>query len=137
MRTAISPKPGLSQIFPGVIYDLYDQRFNGSWYNADGTELTVNSDAVVNAMKWEQQFYCDGIKPQQLLDFVATGGDYMAAEQLFYAGKTAFQVDGEWQVGPNFIPAIAPSLNYGITAFPVDTSNPIKKVQVSFRVLLR
>jgi len=107
--------------------DLYDQRFNGSWYNADGTELTVNSDAVVNAMKWEQQFYCDGIKPQQLLDFVATGGDYMASEQLFYAGKTAFQVDGEWQVGPNFIPAIAPSLNYGITAFPVDTGNPDKE----------
>jgi multiple sugar transport system substrate-binding protein len=104
--------------------DLYDQRFGGAWYNEDGTQLTVNSDAVVNAMKWEQQFYCDGIKPQQLLDLVATGGDYMSAEQLFYAGKTAFQVDGEWQVGPNFIPQLAPSLNYGITAFPVDKNNP-------------
>jgi multiple sugar transport system substrate-binding protein len=107
--------------------DLYDQRFNGDWYNADGTELTVNSDAVVNAMKWEQQFYCDGITPQQLLDFVATGGDYMASEQLFYAGKTAFQVDGEWQVGPNFIPQLAPSLNYGITAFPVNSQNTDKE----------
>jgi multiple sugar transport system substrate-binding protein len=107
--------------------DLYEQRFNGAWYNADGTELTVNSDAVVNAMKWEQQFYCDGITPQQLLDLVATGGDYMAAEQLFYAGKTAFQVDGEWQVGPNFIPQLAPSLNYGIAAFPIDTNNPDKE----------
>lgn len=106
--------------------DLYDQRFNGSWYNADGTELTVNSDAIVNAMKWQQQFYCDGITPQQLLDFVATGGAYDSSEQLFYAGKTAFQVDGEWQVGPNFIPQLAPSLNYGLAAFPVDKNNPDK-----------
>ena len=87
------------RLFWGHI-DLYGQRFNGFWYNQDGTELTVNSDTMVNAFKWEQQFYCDGITPQQMLDLVATGGDYMAAEQLFYAGKTAFQVDGEWQVGP-------------------------------------
>jgi ABC-type glycerol-3-phosphate transport system substrate-binding protein len=106
--------------------DLYGQRFNGFWYNQDGTELTVNSDAMVNAFKWEQQFYCDGITPEQMLNLVATGGDYMAAEQLFYAGKTAFQVDGEWQVGPNFIPAIVPGLNYGITAFPVDSNNADK-----------
>jgi ABC-type glycerol-3-phosphate transport system substrate-binding protein len=81
---------------------------------------------MVNAFKWEQQFYCEGITPEQMLNLVATGGDYMAAEQLFYAGKTAFQVDGEWQVGPNFIPAIVPGLNYGITAFPVDSNNADK-----------
>lgn len=103
--------------------DLYSQRFGGFWYNADGTELTVNSDAMVNAMKWQQQFYCDGIKPQQLLDFVASGGEYNSSEQLFYAGKTAFQVDGEWQVGPNFIPQFAPGLNYGVTAMPVDANH--------------
>jgi len=107
--------------------DLYVQRFGGFWYSPDGTELTVNSDAMVNAYEWQQQFYCDGITPEQMLDFAASFGDYGSSEQAFYAGKTAFQVDGEWQVGPNFIPQFAPGLNYGIAAFPVDPNNADKE----------
>ncbi|NTW08080.1 MAG: extracellular solute-binding protein [Anaerolineaceae bacterium] len=107
--------------------DLYAQRFGGFWYNPEGTVLTINSDAMVNSYKWQQQFYCDGVTPQQMLDFAASFGDYNSSEQAFYAGKTAFQVDGEWQVGPNFIPQFAPGLNYGITAFPVDPNNADKE----------
>ena len=33
-------------------------------------------------------------------------------------------VDGEWQLGPNFMRAIAPELNFGVTSFPPPADHP-------------
>ncbi len=87
----------------------------------------MNSDAVVNAMKWEQQFYCDGIKPQQLLDFVATGVTTWLSEQHSMPAKppSRWMASGRWV--PTSFRRSLPALNYGITAFPVDTGNPDKE----------
>lgn len=103
--------------------DLYVRQFGGFWYNEEGTEVTLNSQPVIDALKWEQQFYT---KPgvDKMLAFASTFGDYNSSEQAFYAGKLAFQVDGEWQVGPNFIQAFAPNLNYGVAAFPPPAAHP-------------
>src|SRR5690606_21383648 len=35
---------------------LYVAMMGGYWYNEDGTQLTLTSDPVVNALEWEQQF---------------------------------------------------------------------------------
>jgi len=42
----------------------------------------------------------------------------------FYAGKVAMMVDGEWQLGLNFIPRLQPELNYGVAPFPPPVAHP-------------
>lgn len=103
--------------------DLYVRMFGGFWYNDDGTLVTLDSQPMIDAMKWQQQFYSKyGV--DEVLKFASALGEYNSPDQGFYAGKVAMMVDGEWQVGPNFIPNFKPELNYGVAAFPPPASNP-------------
>ncbi len=103
--------------------DLYAREFGGFWFGDDGQTLTLNSQPMIDALNWEAQFY-QKVGAQKLLDFIATFGDYASSEQGFYASKTAFQVDGEWQPGKNCIQALAPNLNYGVAPFPYPANHP-------------
>lgn len=103
--------------------DLYVRLFGGFWYSDDGTQLTVNSQPVVDALAWQQQFYTN-YGTDEVLAFSSGFGEYMSPDHPFYAGKMAMYVDGEWQTGPNFIPNFKPELNYGVTAFPPPADHP-------------
>jgi multiple sugar transport system substrate-binding protein len=103
--------------------DLYARNFGGFWYSDDGTELTANSQPMVDAMTWQQQFY-NKYGVENLQAFQSGFGEYGSPDAPFYAGKVAMMVEGEWQVGPNFIPKLKPELNYGVTAFPPPAANP-------------
>jgi multiple sugar transport system substrate-binding protein len=103
--------------------DLYVRMFGGFWYSDDGSQLTVNSQAMIDALTWEQQFYTTpGI--DKVTTFMAPLGNYAASDFGFYTGKVAMFVDGEWEVGPNFIQSLAPTLNYGVAAFPPPADHP-------------
>lgn len=103
--------------------DLYTRMMGGFWYNEDGTELTANSQPVVDALTWQQQFYkkygADNVR-----EFASGFGEYSSPDHPFYAGKVAMMVEGEWQTGPNFISNFKPELNYGVTAFPPPADHP-------------
>ncbi|HMN62346.1 MAG TPA: extracellular solute-binding protein, partial [Anaerolinea sp.] len=103
--------------------DLYSRMMGGFWYSDDGTQVTLDSPAMIDALKWQQQFY-EKYGVDQVLKFTSAMGDYMSPDQGFYAGKIAMMVDGEWQVGPNFIPKFKPELSYGVAAFPPPAANP-------------
>ena len=103
--------------------DLYATMFGGIWFNADGTQVTLDSQPMIDALKWQQQFY-NKYGADEVLKFTSAMGDYMSPDQGFYAGKIAMMVDGEWQVGPNFIPNFKPELSYGVAAFPPPAANP-------------
>ena len=102
---------------------LYTAMMGGYWYNEDGTQLTLTSDPVVNALKWEQQFYCDN-NVEEVVRFSSSFGDYASPDNGFYAGRIAMQVEGEWQPGPNFIQAYKPELFYDVAPFPPPAANP-------------
>ena len=103
--------------------DLYVRNFGGFWYSDDGSKLTVNSQAMIDAMTWQQQFYTKyGVDNIQA--FRSGFGEYGSPDAPFYAGKVAMMVEGEWQVGPNFIPALKPELNYGVISFPPPADHP-------------
>lgn len=103
--------------------DLYVRVFGGFWYSDDGTQLTANSQPVVDALLWQQQFYTKyGI--DEVLAFASGFGEYMSPDHPFYAGKAAMMVEGEWQTGPNFISNFKPELNYGVAAFPPPAAHP-------------
>ncbi len=97
--------------------DLYARMFGGFWYNDEGTQVTINSQPMIDALKWQQQFYTK-YNVDEVLSFTSGLGGYMSPDQGFYAGKIAMMVDGEWQVGPNFIQQFKPELNYGVAPFP-------------------
>jgi len=104
--------------------DLYARMFGGFWYNEDGTELTANSQPMIDALTWQQKFY-DKYGYDNVLAFATGFGDqYMSPDYPFYTGKLAMYVDGEWQTGPNFISALKPELNYGVAAFPYPADHP-------------
>jgi multiple sugar transport system substrate-binding protein len=103
--------------------DLYARNFGGFWYSDDGLQVTANSQAMIDALTWQQQFYTKyGVDNIQA--FRSGFGEYGSPDAPFYAGKVAMMVEGEWQVGPNFIPALKPELNYGVTAFPPPADHP-------------
>ena len=103
--------------------DLYARNFGGFWYSDDGTNLTVNSQPMVEMLTWQQQFYTKyGV--DNVLAFASGFGEYMSPDHPFYAGKVAMMVEGEWQTGPNFIPTFKPELNYGVAAFPPPADHP-------------
>ncbi|MBI5840382.1 MAG: extracellular solute-binding protein [Chloroflexi bacterium] len=104
--------------------DLYIQQFGGFWYNEDGTKITVNSQPVIDAMLWQQQFYTKyGV--DNVMAFSSGWADaYMSADYPFYTGKLAMYVDGEWMTGPNFISAFKPEASYGVAPFPPPADHP-------------
>ena len=102
---------------------LYAAMMGGYWYNEDGTELTLTSQPVVDALKWQQQFYCD-YDVDEVLRFSSAFGGYMSPDNGFYADKIAMQVEGEWQPGPNFIQNYAPELYYGVAPLPPPAASP-------------
>jgi multiple sugar transport system substrate-binding protein len=103
--------------------DLYARNFGGFWYSDDGTQLTVNSQPMIDMLTWQKQFY-EKYGVDNVLAFASGFGEYMSPDHPFYAGKVAMMVEGEWQTGPNFIPTFKPELNYGVAAFPPPADHP-------------
>jgi multiple sugar transport system substrate-binding protein len=104
--------------------DLYVRMFGGFWYNEDGTEMTANSQPMIDMLLWQQQFYSKYGYDEVLAFATGFGDQYMSPDYPFYTGKLAMYVDGEWQTGPNFISALKPELNYGVAPFPPPADHP-------------
>lgn len=103
--------------------DLYVRNFGGFWYSDDGSKLTVNSQPMIDALTWQQQFFTK-YGAENVQAFSDSFGEYGTPDAPFYAGKVAMMVEGEWQTGPNFIPKLKPELNYGVAAFPPPADHP-------------
>jgi len=103
--------------------DQYTAMFGGYYVNEDGTKVLLTSQPVVDALKWEQQFYTK-YGPEEVLRFVSSTGEYDSAEHGFMSGKIAMMVDGEWMTGANFIGLFAPELWYGVGPLPYPAGHP-------------
>jgi multiple sugar transport system substrate-binding protein len=104
--------------------DLYINMYGGFWFSEDGTKMTANSQPVVDALLWQQQFYTKyGV--DNVMSFSSGWADtYMSGDYPFYTGKLAMYVDGEWMTGPNFISAFKPEASYGVAPFPPPADHP-------------
>jgi multiple sugar transport system substrate-binding protein len=104
--------------------DLYSHMFGGFWYNNDGTQVTANSQPMIDALTWQQQFFKKYGYDNVLAFSTGFGDQYMSPDYPFYTGKLAMMVDGEWQTGPNFIAKFKPELNYGVAPLPAPANHP-------------
>lgn len=124
--------------------ELYVRMFGGAFYGDDGAGLEVNSQAMIEAFAWQQQFY-RSYGPEELKDFVASFTPYMSSRHPMYAGRRmscqqchrsapiqnkripdagfhegriAMMVNGQWQAGLNALSGEASQGNYGVAPFP-------------------
>ena len=104
--------------------DLYVRMFGGFWYSEDGQHVTANSQAMLDSLIWQQQFYTKYNADEVLALSSAWADAYMSADYPFYTGKMAMYVDGEWMTGPNFISAFKPEASYGVAPFPPPAAHP-------------
>jgi multiple sugar transport system substrate-binding protein len=104
--------------------ELYINMFGGFWYNDDGTKITANTQPVIDALLWEQQFYTKYGVDNVMAASSGWADTYMSADYPFYNGKLAMYVDGEWMTGPNFISKFKPEASYGVAPFPPLADHP-------------
>jgi multiple sugar transport system substrate-binding protein len=130
--------------------DLYAHMLGGLWLNGEGTALTANSQAIIDALNWQTSFY-DTFDVEDVEAFVDAFDRYadsrhpfFAGARLdcqqchrhtpldfkklpdrgFYEGRVAMMVSGAWQVGPAYISRLAPQLDYGVAPFPPPADHP-------------
>ena len=130
--------------------DLYAAMFGGAWLSAQGTQVTANTLPVIEALKWQSQFF-EGYETSKMDQFALSvnnfikskhpvfGGARLTCQQChraqpqnedkipdhsFYNGKVTMIVDGQWQTGQAYIPHFKPDLNYGVIAFPPPANHP-------------
>jgi multiple sugar transport system substrate-binding protein len=104
-------------------HEVFIPMFGGFWISDDGKKVQLDSPAVIDGIKWQQQFYTK-YGPEKVLKFTSSLGDYNSAEHGFMSGKVAMMVDGEWMTGPNFIQGLAPELYYGVAPLPPPAEHP-------------
>lgn len=109
--------------------------FGGEWYNEATGRVEIASDpAIIASFAWQQSFAIDpsgrtpsapyAMDPRRIAAFTKGLGDYMSANNPFYAGKVAMISEGEWQV--TFIPKYAPGLEWGVAPIPQPEGAPLR-----------
>jgi multiple sugar transport system substrate-binding protein len=136
--------------FPRSHAGMFAHMLGGNWLNSNGTELSVNSQPVIDAFRWQLQFY-DLYGYVEATEFVSSINRYMnsshpvfAGERLncqqchrysprngekfpdqgFYQEKVAMMLDGQWQLGEEYISRYNPELNFGLAPFPAPANDP-------------
>ncbi len=93
---------------------LYSQR-NGStpWLANGGTELTYNKELVLDTLAYIQSLTKSGLMPKTT--------DYAGAETLMFTGKSAFYLEGEWEISTA---EAVPGLKFGMVPIPTLYDKP-------------
>ncbi|GIK36352.1 MAG: hypothetical protein BroJett011_01850 [Chloroflexota bacterium] len=104
-------------------FEQYIPMFGGFWISDDGTKIQLDSQPVIDALKWEQQFYSK-YGADKVLKFTSSLGEYGSPQHGFMGSKVAMMVDGEWMTGPNFIQGLKPDLYYGVAPLPPPADHP-------------
>ncbi len=135
--------------YPRSRIGLYMHMFCGSWYIEGSDKLMVDSQPMIDALNWQLQLYkqmgateadqfISSIYPYSNSKHAIFGGIRINCQQChrygppkknmpengFYDGKIAMLVDGEWQLGTNYISNFKPDLEYGVAPFPASALHP-------------
>jgi multiple sugar transport system substrate-binding protein len=109
-------RAGFIPDYPGKNLTELSELFGCQYYDESTKKVTVNSDACVNWFKWYKSWYDEYNKKGELTNLVASKGS--EDEDLFYTGKVAMGLFGEWVPGAAYAPNFAPNLHYETAPFP-------------------
>jgi multiple sugar transport system substrate-binding protein len=109
-------RAGFIPDYPGKNLTELSQLFGCNYYDDAAKKVTVNSDACVAWFKWYKSWYDEYNKKGELTNLIASKGS--EDEDLFYTGKVAMGLFGEWVPGAAYAPNFAPNLHYETGPFP-------------------
>lgn len=113
LRLGVDPK---GWIVSGLTYD-----FGGQFATNNGTKVTADTPASLNALNWESSFY-RRLGAKNIAAFESGEGQYASPANPFFRGQLAMTYDGEWLQA--FIQRYAPGLHYGVTSLPYPDGMP-------------
>ena len=109
-------RAGFIPDYPGKNLTELSQLFGCKYYDDATKKVTVNSPECVAWFDWYKKYYDKYNKHDELTKLVASKGS--EDEDLFYTGKVAMGLFGEWVPGAAYAPNFAPNLNYETAPFP-------------------
>ena len=113
---------GLGNPDTGTTLTTLGYAFGGTWDGTDGTTPSPDNPGDIAALQFYQQNITSKYGAAKVAKFTAGWGQYMSAQDPFYAGKVAMVIDGEWQ--PVSIPTTAPNLQWGVANIPAPAGQP-------------
>lgn len=109
-------RAGFIPDYPGKNLTELSDLFGCKYYDDAAKKITVNSQACVDWFKWYKKWYDTYNKKGELTNLIASKGS--EDEDLFYTGKVAMGLFGEWVPGAAYAPNFAPNLKYESAPFP-------------------
>ena len=115
-------RAGFIPNYPGSNITELSQLFNCKYYDDATKKITVDSPACVAFFDWYKKWWDTYNKNGELTKLIASKGS--EDEDLFYTGKVAMGVFGEWVPGAAYAPNFAPNLKYETAPLPaIDPAN--------------
>lgn len=105
----ISDNPWLDQV-------IWPFAFGSELYDYKTDTVTPDSQAYIDALKFEIASYQAPYDMKQVLKFKSGFGEYMSPNNPFFQKQLAFDVEGQWFT--TFLKQYAPNVNYGIVPIP-------------------
>ncbi len=102
--------------YPGNNLTEMSELFGCHYYDEANKKITVNSQACIDWFAWYKKYKDTYDKKGELTNLIASKGS--EDEDLFYTGKVAMGMFGEWLPGAAYAPNFAPNLKYETAPFP-------------------
>lgn len=113
-------RAGFIPDYPGKNLTELSQLFGCKYYDDASKKVLVGSPECVAWFGWYKKWYDQYNKKSELTNLIASKGS--EDEDLFYTGKVAMGLFGEWVPGAAYAPNFAPDLKYETAPFPSDVS---------------
>jgi len=111
-------RAGFIPDYPGKNLTELSQLFGCKYYDDAAKKVTVDSAECVAFFDWYKKWHDQYDSKGELTNLIASKGS--EDEDLFYTGKVAMGLFGEWVPGAAYAPTFAPNLKYETAPFPTD-----------------
>jgi multiple sugar transport system substrate-binding protein len=114
-------RAGFIPDYPGKNLTELANLFGCKYYDDAAKKVTVNSAECIAWFDWYKKYHDAYDKKGVLTNLIAGKGS--EDEDLFYTGKVAMGLFGEWVPGAAYAPNFAPNLKYETAPFPTDIAD--------------
>jgi multiple sugar transport system substrate-binding protein len=101
-------------LLPGGIFD-WGRVFGGDWYDETAKKFTLDLPQNIAALEWIGGYW-KRLGPDKIAAFNSGQGDFLSANNPFFAGLIAIYGCGEWMI--HFVRDFAPKTDYDYMTYP-------------------
>jgi multiple sugar transport system substrate-binding protein len=101
-------------MLPAGIYD-WGRVYGGDWYDEGTKKFTLDQPQNIAALDWIGSYY-KRLGPDKVAAFTSGQGDFLSANNPFFAGLIAIYGAGEWMI--HIVRDFAPTTQYDYLTYP-------------------